>query len=87
TANEAGLPGFGLSGWYGFLAPAKTGAVQVDRLNAELRTALAHAEVKRKLLEFGADVVASTPAEFGVFLRAEIAKWGKVIREQNIQPE
>jgi tripartite-type tricarboxylate transporter receptor subunit TctC len=87
TASEAGLPGFVLSGWYGFLAPAKTGAVQVDRLNVELRTALAHAEVKRKLLEFGADVVASTPAEFGVFLRAEIAKWGKVIREQNIQPE
>ncbi|MGZ5095909.1 MAG: tripartite tricarboxylate transporter substrate binding protein, partial [Burkholderiales bacterium] len=61
TASEAGLPGFVLSGWYGFLAPAKTGALQVDRLNAELRTALAHAEVKRKLLEFGADVVASTP--------------------------
>jgi tripartite-type tricarboxylate transporter receptor subunit TctC len=87
TASEAGLPGFVLSGWYGFIAPAKTGTLQVDRLNAELRTALAHAEVKRKLLEFGADVVASTPAEFGVFLRAEIAKWGKVIREQNIQPE
>jgi tripartite-type tricarboxylate transporter receptor subunit TctC len=87
TASEAGLPGFVLSGWYGFLAPAKTGAVQVDRLNADLRKALAHVEVRGKLLEFGADVVASTPAEFGVFLRAEIAKWGKVIREQNIQPE
>jgi tripartite-type tricarboxylate transporter receptor subunit TctC len=87
TASEAGLPGFELSGWYGFLAPAKTGAAQVNRLNAELRKALAHPEVKRRLLEFGADAVASTPAEFGVFLSAEVAKWGKVVREQNIRPE
>ena len=87
TANESGLPGFALSGWYGFLAPAKTGALQINRLNAELRKALAHPEVKQRLLEFGADVVAGTPAEFGVFLRAEIAKWGKVVREANIQPE
>ena len=87
TANESGLHGFALSGWYGFLAPAKTGAMQINRLNAELRKALAHTEVKQRLLEFGADVVAGTPAEFGVFLRAEIAKWGKVVREANIQPE
>ena len=87
TASEAGLPGFVLSGWYGFLAPGRTPALQINRLNAELRTALANAEVKRKLQEFGADAVASTPAEFGVFLRDEIAKWGKVVREQNIQPE
>ena len=76
-----------LSGWYGFLAPAKTGAAQINRLNAELRKALAHSDVRQRLLEFGADVVAGTPAEFGVFLRAEIAKWGKVVREANIQPE
>ena len=87
TASEAGLPGFVLSGWYGFLAPAKTGAAQVNRLNAELGKALAHPEVKRRLLEFGAESVASTPAEFATFLRAEIAKWGKIVREQKIQPE
>ncbi len=87
TAGESGLPGFVLSGWYGFLAPAKTGAAQIDRLNAELRKALAHPDVKLRLLEFGADPVASTPAEFGTFLRAEITKWGKVVREANIQPE
>ena len=77
TAGESGLPGFVLSGWYGFLAPAKTGAVQIDRLNAELRRALAHPEVRQRLLEFGAEAVASTPAEFGTFLRAEIASRGK----------
>lgn len=87
TATESGLPGFVVSGWYGFLAPAKTGTVEVNRLNAELRRALAHPEVQKRLLEFGADTVASTPAEFGVYLRAEIAKWAKVIRQANIQPE
>jgi tripartite-type tricarboxylate transporter receptor subunit TctC len=76
-----------VSGWYGFLAPAKTGAAEVNRLNAELRRALAHPDVQKRLLEFGADTVASTPAEFAIYLRAEIAKWGKVIREANIQPE
>jgi tripartite-type tricarboxylate transporter receptor subunit TctC len=87
TVGESGLPGFALSGWYGFLAPAKTAAPQIDRLNAALRRALAHPDVKQRLLEFGADVVAGTPAAFGIFLRAEIAKWGKVVREANIQPE
>jgi tripartite-type tricarboxylate transporter receptor subunit TctC len=87
TATETGLPGFAVSGWYGFLAPARTGAGEVIRLNAALRHSLADPEVKKRLVEFGADIVASTPAEFGVFLRAEIAKWGKVVREANIQPE
>jgi tripartite-type tricarboxylate transporter receptor subunit TctC len=87
TVSESGLPGYALSGWYGFLAPAKTGAVQIERLNAELRKALAHPDVKQRLLEFGAEPAAGTSAEFGAFLRAEIAKWGKVVREANIQPE
>ena len=87
TASEAGLPGFVLSGWYGFLAPAKTGAAQIARLNESLRSALANPEIKQRLLEFGADAVAGTPQEFGTFLRAEVAKWGKVVREANIQPE
>ena len=46
-----------------------------------------YAEIKQRLLEFGADAVAGTPQEFGAFLRAEVAKWGKVVREANIQPE
>jgi tripartite-type tricarboxylate transporter receptor subunit TctC len=87
TASESGLPGFYLSGWYGFLAPAKTGAAQIERINGELRKALQHPDVQPRLAEFGADVVASTPAQFGKFFLAEIDKWGKLIREQNIQPE
>jgi tripartite-type tricarboxylate transporter receptor subunit TctC len=87
TATETGLPGFVVSGWYGFLAPARTGTTEINRLNTALRKALGDLDIKKRLVEFGADTVASTPAEFGGFLRAEIAKWGKVIREANIQPE
>jgi tripartite-type tricarboxylate transporter receptor subunit TctC len=87
TAIEAGLPGFVLSGWYGLLAPARTGAGPIDRLNAELRKALAQADVRQRLQDFGADVVASTPAEFGAYLRAEVAKWGRIVREARIRPE
>jgi tripartite-type tricarboxylate transporter receptor subunit TctC len=87
TAVEAGLPGFVVNGWYGFLAPAKTGAREINRLNVELRKALAQSDVRQKLRVFGADIVASTPAEFGVFMRAEITKWGKVARDANMQAE
>jgi tripartite-type tricarboxylate transporter receptor subunit TctC len=87
TASEAGLPGFTLSGWYGFLAPAGTGSLQIHRLNNELRKALSHPDVTAKLATFGAEVVASSPAEFGKFFLAEIEKWGRLVREQNIRPE
>jgi tripartite-type tricarboxylate transporter receptor subunit TctC len=87
TAMEAGLPGFVLSGWYGLLAPARTGAGPIDRLNSELRNALVQPDVRQRLQDFGADVVASTPAEFGAYLRAEVAKWGRIVREAHIRPE
>ena len=52
TASESGLPGFALSGWYGFLAPAKTGTAQINRLNAELRKALAHPDAEAASARF-----------------------------------
>ena len=64
TAGEAGLPGFVVSGWYGFFAPAGTPPARVSRLNDDLRKALAHPDVKKQFLDFGADIVASTPAEW-----------------------
>jgi tripartite-type tricarboxylate transporter receptor subunit TctC len=59
----------------------------VNRLNDELRHALAQPDVRKQFLDFGADIVASTPAEFGRFFRAELAKWAKVVRESNIRAE
>jgi tripartite-type tricarboxylate transporter receptor subunit TctC len=87
TANEAGLPGFVISGWYGLFAPAGTPAIYINRLNEELRKVLAQSDIKKQLVDFGADIVASTPAEFVRFYRAELAKWAKVVREANIKAE
>ena len=87
TASEAGLPGLVVSGWYGFFVPAGTGASEINRLNGALRKALASTEVKKQLLDFGADIIASTPAEFDRFFRAELAKWSKVVREAKLKVE
>ena len=87
TASDAGLPGFEISGWYGLFAPAGTPATHVNRLNDELRKVLAHADVKKQLFDFGADIVGSTPAEFARFYGAELTRWAKVVREANIKAE
>ena len=87
TAVEGGLRGFVVNGWYGFFAPAKTGMTEINRINAALRAALAQPDVARKLMDFGADIVASSPAQFSTFLRAEVTKWGKVVRDANLQSE
>jgi len=59
----------------------------VAKLSQALNAALGQAEVKEKFAAAGLDTVSSTPAEFAAFIRAEIAKWGKVAREANIKVE
>jgi tripartite-type tricarboxylate transporter receptor subunit TctC len=87
TIAESGLDGYAVSEWYGVVAPAGTSAAHVDRINAELRKVLAQPEVKERLVVLGAEIVASTPQEFGVFLKSDIAKWGKLVREAGIKVE
>jgi tripartite-type tricarboxylate transporter receptor subunit TctC len=84
TASESGLPGFVQGGWYGFFAPAATPVARVARLNEGLRQALMDAEVKKRFVDFGADIIASSAPEFDKFFRAELAKWGKVVREAKL---
>src|SRR5256885_1128083 len=81
------LPGFAAQSWVGMLVPAGTSMEIVERLNAEVRKALADPEVRGKLEVQGFDVVGSTPAEFLAFARAESEKWAKVIRDYNIRVE
>jgi tripartite-type tricarboxylate transporter receptor subunit TctC len=87
TATEAGLPGFVFGEWYGVVAPARTGVAQISRLYGDLRKVLAQPDVKERLAALGADVVASGPAEFGAFIRSEIAKWGKIVKDTGIKAE
>ena len=81
TVVESGFPGFDAMGWFGFFAPAGTPADIINRLNAEVRAVLAMPEVRERILATGNEPWSSTPEEFGVFVRAEIAKWAKVVKE------
>jgi tripartite-type tricarboxylate transporter receptor subunit TctC len=83
TMAEAGgkeLAGFDVSTWFGVLAPAGTPAPVVARLHDEFRKALASAEMRDRLSRMGAEPAPTTPAEFAAFIRAELAKYEKVVK-------
>jgi tripartite-type tricarboxylate transporter receptor subunit TctC len=84
TIAEAGVPGFQITQWYGFFAPAKTPPAIVDRINRELVAIMKEPDTQKKFADQGADVVTSTPAEFGRFVQSELAKWGKFIADAKI---
>jgi tripartite-type tricarboxylate transporter receptor subunit TctC len=87
TVSEAGLPGFRLENWWGLLGPAGMPPAVVKRLNEELNAALASPEVRDLLAREGAVPQPTTPEELRSLVRSEIARWGKVIKDGNIQIE
>ena len=87
TMAEAGVPGYEVVGWNGIVAVAGTPPGIVARLQAEVGKALRLPEVRERLAALGGEPVGSTPEEFGAFLRAEMARWGRIIREQGIRSE
>ena len=80
TLAESGLPGYNASVWYGVVAPARTPATIVSRLNAELNGILNDAKVKASMAQNDFDSAGSTPEGFAAFIKAETEKWGKVIK-------
>jgi tripartite-type tricarboxylate transporter receptor subunit TctC len=87
TGLESGIPGYVVTSWFGVLVPAATPRELVTRLNSELAQALRAPDVKTRLAADGAEPQTSTPEQFGVFIKAEIDQWTKVIREAKIAPE
>jgi tripartite-type tricarboxylate transporter receptor subunit TctC len=85
TIAEAGVPGFDVSTWFALFVPAKTPHAILDRINADAVAALGHPMVKERLEQFGATLVGSTPQELAAFLKAEMDRWGPVIREAKIK--
>jgi len=81
TVAEAAVPGYAVYTWFGVVAPAGVPPPVLARLHAVLVQALTSPEMRRQFTNQGAEVVANTPAEFGAFLREEVAKWNKVIRD------
>ena len=84
---EAGLPGFEFSGWHGLLAPKGTPPAIVELLNRKLRATLADPVVVSRFEKGGLDAVSNSPSEYAEFLRKEMEKWRRVIRERNIRAE
>jgi tripartite-type tricarboxylate transporter receptor subunit TctC len=80
-------PGFETTSWVGAIAPAGTPRTVIERLNAALVKILAEPDIKARFDTQSAEIVASTPEQFGEFIRSESEKWGKVIREKGIKAE
>jgi tripartite-type tricarboxylate transporter receptor subunit TctC len=87
TFDEAGFKGFETSAWFGLFAPAGTPQPIVDRLSRDAIEALKAKDLRDKLAMQGDEPVGSTPAAFASYIRGEIAKWTKVVRNAGITPE
>jgi len=87
TVAEAGVPGFEALSWFGLLAPAKTPKAIVDKLAAETQRILKLPDVSERIVALGAQPVGGTPQEYAAFIRSEIAKWQKVIRDAGVKAE
>jgi tripartite-type tricarboxylate transporter receptor subunit TctC len=87
TIAESGLPGFDVFSWFAFWVPVRTPPDVVARINADTNAALAHASVKPRFEELGADPKGSTQAELAAFLKSEIDKWGPLIQEAKLRVE
>ncbi|MFL6947783.1 MAG: tripartite tricarboxylate transporter substrate binding protein [Xanthobacteraceae bacterium] len=84
TIAELGFPGYEISSWQGMFAPAGTPKDVVAKISAEAVAMINTPEVRRRIAQEGADPVGSTPDQFAARVNAEIAKWGKVIRDAGI---
>ena len=87
TIAESGVPGYEASNWYGIVVPIKTPPAVVQRLNAEIVRALTAPEMVAALFTQGLEGMPTTSQEFGAHMRAEAAKWGKVVRDGGITAE
>jgi tripartite-type tricarboxylate transporter receptor subunit TctC len=87
TFAESGLPNYDASSWNGISVPTGTPRAIVDKLNAQIVKIMRTPGTFDRLAADGTTPTGSTPEEFTAFIKAEQAKWGKVVREANIRVE
>lgn len=87
TMIEAGVPNYEMIGWNGIFVPKGTPADILDKLHDALASVLRSPAVKEQLAGLGADAVGDSQAEFAAFVKAESARWGRIIQEKGIKPE
>ena len=81
------LPGYQFSGWYGLMAPAGTPRVIIERIHGDASHAMREADMRERLVTLGAEVQLMPPAEFGAFVRAEIQRLGKAVKDSGARPD
>ncbi len=81
SINDAGLPGYDMSFWYGLLAPANTPPETVAKINKDVMSVLAMPDVRKNMEDRGIDMKPNSPDEFSKYMRAEVPKWTKVVKD------
>lgn len=87
TIAESGVPGYDVSSWNGVVAPAGTPKEIINLLNTEIAKILRQPDVNERLSSEGSDPVSSTPEQFGAMIKADVAKWAKVIKACGAQAD
>jgi tripartite-type tricarboxylate transporter receptor subunit TctC len=87
SVSEAGLPGYESQAWYGMVGPRGLPREVLSKLSEQAVAALTTKEMRQRIAAQGGEVVASSPAEFGTFIRSEIERYAKVVRESGIVAE
>lgn len=87
TVAESGLPGYEAMPWLGFVAPAGTPQSVIDRFHGELMEVLKEPAVQEKFRSLGLDIIGNRPQEFGEFIRKDIVKWAKVVKDSGAKAD
>lgn len=87
TIAEAAIPGYAIVEWYGVIGPAGMPPAVTARLNREIMAIAGTPEGRARLLDLGSEIIGGTPEEFGIFMRAEVEKIGRIVREARITVE
>ena len=87
TVAESGMPGYQVYEWNAIFAPAGTPGAVINRLQSEISKVVRIPEVRDRVLALGGEIVASSPAELGAWVREQSASWSRVVRAANIKPE
>ena len=87
TLAEAGISGFEAAAWQGIVVPTGTANEIVQKLNAEVNKALMHPDIRSRLAAQGADILGGTPAEYAAYLRSEMPRWAKAVKDSGAKAE
>jgi tripartite-type tricarboxylate transporter receptor subunit TctC len=87
TLAEAGISGFEAAAWQGIVVPTGTPNEIVQKLNAEVNKALTHPDIRSRLAAQGADILGGTPAEYATYLRSEMPRWAKAVKDSGAKAE